>query len=201
MKAVAASLEGRHRAPRGLTGPCGPGRGVGACVGPAQARGSPLRDRVPTGRRLFPGRRPRPSPCPTTGSSGRTGPPAKGGLPRRAAWNYILFALYNSRISGRAVEGGSTLLPAMRFVYTKLDRGLPAACRPGGIVSLDTVSLDTVSLDAVLCDTISCRHPSPIRDDHGRVATSLPVVDLPTCHVDAHLPEVRVLSVFVVAVG
>jgi hypothetical protein len=32
MKAVAASLEGRHRAPRGLTEPRGPTRGVGACA-------------------------------------------------------------------------------------------------------------------------------------------------------------------------
>jgi hypothetical protein len=67
-RCVAASLEGRHRALYGLTGPREPHRalrtwpGRRACVGPAQAQGSPLRDRVPTSQPRFPGRGPRPSP-------------------------------------------------------------------------------------------------------------------------------------------
>jgi hypothetical protein len=118
MKAVAASLEGRHRAPRGLTGPCGPGRGVGACVEAAQARGSPLRDRVPTGRRPFPGRRPRPSPSGEDRgfredwSSRKEGPPTKG-----RAETYSFRVIQKRDIGARGV-GGSTSLPAMAFVYT-----------------------------------------------------------------------------------
>jgi hypothetical protein len=137
MKAVAASLEGRHRAPRGLTEPRGPTRGVGACARPircAQAVG-PGPGVGPTA--CFAYRRDRGSRSPIrrggtrTGAPGPVSPSGRGppeeGPPGGAALR--LSAGADPPFQG----GGSTLLPVMAFVRTKVPLGrVPAGGPPGG---------------------------------------------------------------------
>jgi hypothetical protein len=133
MKAVAASLEGWHRAPRGFTGPHRASQGL---EGLAEGRRLPRPREAPCGTGCRPagdrsqGVDPGRLPSARIGASERTGPPAKGGIPREQR-GFIFFSRYTkARYRGARRRGEHP--SASIGICTYKTRSRPPSCMPAG---------------------------------------------------------------------
>jgi hypothetical protein len=175
MKAVAAPLEGRHRAPHGLTEPRGPTRGVGAC-----ARPIPYAQAVGPGPGIGPAalaahRRNRGGPSPICGDKGGFSPIRRGGT-RTGAPGLM------SPAGGGPPEGGPPGGAALRFrpaLIPLLREGGARLCQPWHLYVQKPLSAACLPAGPPAEDLAICRWPQSPGEGRAAgkyVAASLPLL-------------------------